>query len=102
MQQKTIKGLQTTLCLTTGNVSLKYFYPISAKHAKHFTDMKIRNTQIISFTNRAKRNVTYVLLQLHGNSATVMQEFRLVQKFLMWRSRELKRNQLNIEIDSLY
>ena len=84
------KGLQTKLCMQTGNIMLRYYYPISAKNIGHYQAMAIRNVNIETFRNKAGRTVTFAVLNLYGPSVTVMDEYRRIQRVLMRTACDLK------------
>lgn len=84
------KGLKTVLCMQTGNVRLRYYYPISAKNIGHYQAMSIMNVSIETFRNKAGRTVTFAVLNLYGPSVTVMDEYRRIQNLLMRTACDLK------------
>lgn len=94
-------ALSVAIDTHTGNVSLKYIFPIKQNHRVHFEQVaQAYNITIDTFQGR-KTLRTQCVFCISAPSNVAFTTFRIIQRQLMLLSRQCKVDDLTAEIASL-
>jgi len=94
-------ALSVAIDTHTGNVSLKYTFPIKQHHSTHFEQVaQAYNIRVETFRGR-KSMRTQCVFCITAPSNVAFTTFRIIQRQLMLLSRQCKVDELTAEINSL-
>ena len=95
------KGLSVAINTFTGEVTLRYIFPIKAQYTPEFQEVaQAYNISVEAYMGRKSYN-TRCIYTITATSDIAFQTFRIVQRELMLLSRQCKVQTLQQEIDSL-
>lgn len=97
MLKITDKALSVTIDTFTGDLTLRYIYPIKKAHLAEYQEV----AQAYNITIDTCRNKTRAIFVITAPSNVAFTTFRIIQKQLMILSRQCKVTQLNKEIANL-